>query len=176
MSLPAMSRRITAAAGDISALYPDNRENKDVFLQASGPSARSDPTLPRHVLIYWVNATLPNGDQIYDTTQLEKHGNYFQYHYPNVVKVDHAEKGLNQTFFLGKFTSQQREDILDLASEVEFQPTSLTEGSRVWTRKLLAKMEGEGLIGRELYAQILQEVPLPSAVIGSFADVSAGAL
>ncbi|KAH7928807.1 hypothetical protein BV22DRAFT_168904 [Leucogyrophana mollusca] len=72
-----------------------------------------------------------------------------KYHCPNIVKVEEKEtqRERNKTFFLGTFTSQQREDLLDFASEVEFQPGSITEGCHVWT---IAKMQGEGLIEGEV--------------------------
>ncbi|KAJ8585622.1 hypothetical protein M405DRAFT_824646 [Rhizopogon salebrosus TDB-379] len=147
----------TRGTGDVSLEYGDDRSDKEVFLQAAGLQKDPDPNKPRHVFIYWVNATLTGGTEVWDTTQLEPHGHWHQYHYPNALKVNSAERRRNQTISLGTFTSEQREQLLELAADVEYD--ELATESRVWMHNLLAKMVEEKLISLRLLSTIREEVP-----------------
>lgn len=148
----------TRGPDDVSLEYGDDRSDKEVFLQASGLQKNPDPSKPRHLLLYWVNATLSGGIEVWDTTQLEPHGYQgHQYHYPNALKVDAMERSRNQTISLGIFTSEQREQLLELAADVEYDQFA-TE-SHVWMHKLLAKMVEENLISLLLFNTIRREVP-----------------
>ncbi|KAG2361058.1 hypothetical protein BDR07DRAFT_1288158 [Suillus spraguei] len=151
----------TRGSGDLSQVYGDDRSNKEVFLQATGLHKDSDHNKPRHVLIYWVNAVISDGIEVWDITQLEKHGNGHQYHYPNALKVSTKGRPHNQTISLGIFTSEQREQLLELAADVEYD--QITTESRIWMRNLLAKMVEEELISHDLFNTIREGVPLPSA-------------
>ncbi|OAX35037.1 hypothetical protein K503DRAFT_399833 [Rhizopogon vinicolor AM-OR11-026] len=150
----------TRGPGDVSVEYGDDRSDKEVFLQATGLQKDPDPNKPRHVLIYWVNATLSGGIEIWDITQLEPYGHWHQYHYPNTLKVDSIERTRNQTISLGVFTSEQREQLLEFAADVEYN--ELSTESRVWMHKLLAKMVEEKLISLCLFKIIREMVPLRS--------------
>jgi len=150
----------TRGPGDVSLEYGDDRSIKEVFLQAAGLRKDPDPSKPRHVLIYWVNAVLSGGIEIWDTTQLESHGHWHQYHYPNALKVSSVERTHNQTISLGMFTSEQREKLLELAADVEYD--ELATESRVWMQKLLAKMVDENLVSRRLFDTVREAVPLRS--------------
>ncbi|KAG2347289.1 hypothetical protein BDR05DRAFT_725047 [Suillus weaverae] len=152
----------TRGSGDLSQVYADDRSDKEVFLQATGLHKDSDRSNPgRHTLIYWVNAALSGGIEVWDITQLEMHGHWYQYHYPNALKVNTKERSRNQTISLGIFTSEQREQLLELAADVEYD--QVTTESRVWMRDLLAKMVQEKLISHRLFNTIREDVPLPSA-------------
>lgn len=151
----------TRGFGDLSQVYSDDWSDKEVFLQAAGLHRNSDRSNPRHVLIYWVNAALSGGIEVWDITQLEMHEHWHQYHYPNALKVDTKERSRNQTISLGMFTPEQREQLLELAADVEYD--RVTTESRVWMRNLLAKMVQEKLISHHLFNTIREDVPLPSA-------------
>lgn len=151
----------TRGSGDLSQVYGDDWSDKEVFLQATGLHKDSNPSNPRHVLVYWVNAALSGGFEVWDITQLEMHGHWHQYHYPNALKVNTKERSRNQTMSLGIFTSEQREQLLELAADVEYD--QVTTESRTWMRNLLAKMAEEKLISHHLFNTIREDVPLPSA-------------
>ncbi|KAG2121261.1 hypothetical protein DEU56DRAFT_98733 [Suillus clintonianus] len=151
----------TRGPGDVSQVYGDDWSDKEVFLQATGLHKDSDRCHPRHVLIYWVNAALTGGFEVWDITQLEMHGRWHQYHYPNALKINSKERTRNQTISLGIFTSEQREQLLELAADVEYD--QVTTESRVWMRHLLAKMVEENLISHRLFNTVREDVPLPSA-------------
>lgn len=151
----------TRGSGDLSQVYNDDWSDKEVFLQATGLHRNSDRSNPRHVLIYWVNAALSGGIEVWDITQLEMHEHWHQYHYPNALKVDTKERSRNQTISLGIFTPEQREQLLELAADVEYD--RVTTESHVWMRNLLAKMVQEKLITYRLFNTIREDVPLPSA-------------
>jgi hypothetical protein len=89
------------------------------------------------------------------------HEHWHQYHYSNALKVDTKERSRNQTISLGIFTPEQREQLLELAADVEYD--RVTTESRVWMRNLLAKMVQEKLISHHLFNTIREDVPLPSA-------------
>jgi hypothetical protein len=144
--------------------YPDNDAVKEVFLQASGHETKSMET-PRHVFLCWKNhegtqATTADIDY-YQILQLEKRGNTYHYCFPLVKARTLASANHHQTWSLGYFTRGQREDILEMAEDVDFVKGSLTEGCRVWTAKLLRKMAGQTMISVGLLAKIREEVPLP---------------
>ncbi|KAF9466701.1 hypothetical protein BDZ94DRAFT_1305937 [Collybia nuda] len=141
--------------------YPDTDMDKEVFVQAAGYGEKA-AGIPQRILICWLNPTpTKQGDGAYQIIELEMQGNYYHYCYPVVEQRSAQVMADHQIWSLGVFTRDQRELLLELAEDVEFKERSLTEGSRVWTAKLLREMRQSGLLSQELVTKIHREVPLP---------------
>ncbi|KIJ64771.1 hypothetical protein HYDPIDRAFT_28132 [Hydnomerulius pinastri MD-312] len=142
--------------------HPDDRSDKEVFVQAAVARRQNNPNLPRPVIIYWINAVLPNGDEIWQTIQLERHDEYYEYHDLNVIEVDPGERERNDTFSLGIFTSEQRDELLDIADDIELEKELTMTGCQIWTRKLLTELVSKDLITRDVFDRVWHGVPLVS--------------
>ncbi|KAK0208012.1 hypothetical protein DFS33DRAFT_403317 [Desarmillaria ectypa] len=136
----------TSNITDLSLKYPDDESEKRVYLQARSPISGSSHT-PRHFWIFWDNggsSTAGSNMLIHQIIQLER---------------DKAQE--LQTYELGTFTRDQREKMLELAADIQFNERLLHNGCRVWTRKLLGAMVNEGLLDRMDFVALIDLIPLP---------------
>ncbi len=153
----------TSNVTDLSLKYPDDESEKKVYLQARGPLSGSLHT-PRHVWIFWDNgssSTAGSNILIHQIIQLERWGDRFYYVEPNIKQRIRDKAQESQTYELGTFTRDQREKMLELAADIQFNERSLHNGCRVWTRKLLGAMVNEGLLDRMDFVALIDLVPLP---------------
>jgi hypothetical protein len=145
----------------VYATFPDDDSVKEVFLQAAGLtySGLGD----RHVLLQWVNSAETDTKATQMVQLTGQSGNYS--YYAPVVKLRSEQSMVNnQHFSLGQLSRAQRDEILDLASQVVFQKTSTTNGCRVWTRDLLEAMVQADLISQATFDEIDAGVPLVERV------------
>ncbi|KAJ3843547.1 hypothetical protein F5878DRAFT_262395 [Lentinula raphanica] len=133
LGLPSMSRQMSR---NYYEFIPDDDTEKDVYLQAHGHNFDGRE---RHVVIHWVNGTLADNP----VTQ--------------IVQLS----GIRGRFVFDSFTRGERQLLLRLADEIEFDKTSVVNGCRVWMRELLLALVREGLISEETFEVIEEEVPLP---------------
>lgn len=132
---------------------------KEILLYAAGHSGNMID--PRHVYICWSNGSTEEGNFIMQIIQLAKQGNYFHYYDP-YMEVCHRDTLEDyQQWILGTFSLEQREKIIELASQVDFVRDWTSNGCRVWIRKLLSAMVEAVLIDRMLYEHLRRSIPLP---------------
>ena len=139
------------------ATYPDNDSVREVFLQAANITYAG--TGDRHVVIWWWNETgesNPVAQLIQLTGQL---GNY-SYYAPVAQKIDLQYIARNQQFSLREYTRAERDQILQLATNVVFERKSTTNGCRVWRRDLLEVMVTAGLASQAKFTEVDTGVPL----------------
>ncbi|KAI0628611.1 hypothetical protein C8Q77DRAFT_357703 [Trametes polyzona] len=107
-----VNRKFINPFGD---LYPDDQTDKEIFLQENPSDG--------HVLLRWMNGT----DDVHRYTQiLHLTGQPGKYaFYTPQVKI-HSDQSLQQNVYhsVGTFTRAQRDGIIKLAAEVEFERTS----------------------------------------------------
>ncbi len=139
--------------------YPDDDSVKEVTLHAHGLTYSG--VGDRHVLIQWNNATTETGPVMQIVQLTGQSGNY-SYYVP-VAKLEESML-ISQPFSLGEFSRAQRDEILNLASQVVFSKTSTTNGCRVWTRDLLVAMVKTRLISQAKFDEIDVGVPLVKRV------------
>jgi hypothetical protein len=137
--------------------YPDDDSVKEVALHAQGITYNGLGS--RHVLLQWNNATTEMGPVMQILQLTGQPGNY-SYYVPVAQVCSEEFMTNNQLFSLGKFSRAQRDEILDLARQVVFSKTSITNGCRVWTRDLLAMMVQVQLISQAKFNEIDTGVPL----------------
>ncbi|KAG1813247.1 uncharacterized protein BJ212DRAFT_1482711 [Suillus subaureus] len=89
-------------------------------------------------------------------------GNYNDYA-PVVTCMDTTIR--NQVIPVGTLFVQ-RDQILLLASQIEFQTTTITNNCIVWLRELLVAMVDEELITQAKFGETVEVNPLPGATIG----------
>ncbi|THV06684.1 hypothetical protein K435DRAFT_743149 [Dendrothele bispora CBS 962.96] len=138
---------------------PDDQTEKDVYLQAHGTKFDGRE---RHVVIHWKNGTL--GDS--PVTQLvQLSGIRGKYAYDSLTPMakirNSATMDSHTQYYLGSFSREERQILLQLAGNVEYESTSTINGCRVWMRDLLSAMVGRDLISEETFDDIAENVPLP---------------
>ena len=117
--------------------YPDNDSVKDVVLHAQGQGGEISPE--RHILLQWVNGW-SESSMITQVVRLTGQAGSYNYFAP-VVKIREPNTNIdNQVIPVGTFTRAQRDQILYLASQVNFLKTSVVNNCRVWLRELLQAM------------------------------------
>jgi hypothetical protein len=141
----------------VYATYPDNDSIKEVFLQTANLTYAG--TGDRHVVMWWWNET-EEPNEVAQLIQLTGQSGHYSYYSPVAQKIDRQVIARNQQFSLGEYTRAQRDQILQLASNVAFEKKSTTNGCRVWTRDLLEIMVTAGLISGAKFAEVDTGVPL----------------
>jgi len=146
--------------------FADADGSKDVFLLAAGTQ---DPGLfdhSRQVAVAWVNGALPlqpttSPTLVYQLVQLEK-DLHTGYHFtdPYIKPCDPEMMANSLTIPLGNFTLVERDRIIELATEIPYVRSSRVNGCRVWTRDVLLRMVGDGMISWEIYHDACARVPL----------------
>ncbi|GAW05568.1 hypothetical protein LENED_007431 [Lentinula edodes] len=130
---------------------------KDVYLQAHGHNFDGRE---RHVVIHWVNGTLAD-NPVTQIVQLSGIRGKFVFDSLVAKLRNPATLESHTQYYLGSFTRAERQLLLRLANEIEFDKTSVINGCRVWMRELLLKMVREKLISEETFEVIEEDVPLP---------------
>ncbi|KAJ3727072.1 hypothetical protein C8R42DRAFT_717893 [Lentinula raphanica] len=136
---------------------PDDDTEKDVYLQAHGHNFDGRE---RHVVIHWVNGTLAD-NPVTQIVQLSGIRGRFVFDSLVAKLRNPATLDSHTQYYLGSFTRGERQLLLRLADEIEFDKTSVVNGCRVWMRELLLALVREGLISEETFEVIEEEVPLP---------------
>jgi hypothetical protein len=159
--------------------YPDNDDSKDVYI-AAGKDESGETVDSTDVMIFWDNSYVwcyhrdaslilsytvssdssVGSEMARQIVQLQKTDSLYHYSEPNlrfhqVSTLDHYT-----IWPLGTFTRDQREQILELAGDVNFLPNSLRHGSYTWTKKLLAAMVDADLLDGKFFAALVQDIPL----------------
>ncbi len=99
--------------------------------------------------MYWDNGTL-NQARVVQVIELVGIAGDYTFKSP-VARLHRPMQHPNTSFFLGEFSREEREIILELAREVEFDGRSTRNGCRVWLRELLEAMVQEGVhFGRDV--------------------------
>ncbi|VDC04940.1 unnamed protein product [Peniophora sp. CBMAI 1063] len=149
---------------DLSNAFPDNADNKEVYLQAAGLTkdyqARGGQG-DRHVVLCWDNTR--RGLPIEVSQMIHLKGSFGEWHLEISVRqqVSGAAKD-NTRYGLGTFTCAQRDRVLALAKEIEFDDKSRVNTCRVWTRDLLEAMAADPTLplSQERFEEVDREVPL----------------
>jgi len=141
--------------GSVHTEYPDDDSVKDVTIHAAGKEISSD----RHVLLQWLNGT-KDDVPVTQVVQLTGQAGNYNYYAP-VVRMRSADTNIrNQVIPVGMFSRAQRDQILHLASQVEFRKTSTVNNCRVWLRELLQTMADNKLITQAKFEEIIKVDPL----------------
>ncbi|KAJ3994141.1 hypothetical protein F5050DRAFT_1713940 [Lentinula boryana] len=162
-----MSRQVSR---NYYEFIPDDDTEKDVYLQAHGHNFDGQE---RHVVIYWVvkisliskkvNGTLAD-NPVTQIVQLSGIRGKFVFD-SLVAKIRNpATLDSHTQYYLGSFTRVERQLLLQLANQVEFDKASVVNGCRVWMRELLLAMVKENMISEETFEVIEEEVPLPKRI------------
>jgi hypothetical protein len=91
--------------------------------------------------------------------QLQKTDSLYHYYEPNLRFHQLSTLDRYTIWPLGTFTRDQREQILELAGEVNIFPNTPHNGSYSWTKRLLAAMVDADLLDGKLFATLLQDIP-----------------
>lgn len=141
--------------------FPDDNSTKLVELQAAGkfPPASGD----RHVLLRWTNAE----QGPYKYTQVVHltggPGNY-AFYTPSVKRHSEASRQQNSFYPLGYYTRAQRDQIIYLASSIQFNKYSKVNDCLVWMRDLLSAMVAVGLLQKATFDILDAQIPLKRRV------------
>ena len=141
--------------GSVHTEYPDDDSIKEVTLHAVGFEISSE----RHVLLQWLNGTKEDV-LITQVVQLTGQPGSYNYYTPVVIPCGADHNTRNQVIPVGKFAREERDKILRLANQIQFQRTSITNNCRVWLRELLVAMVDEKLITEAKFGEIIEIDPL----------------
>ncbi|KAF9070822.1 hypothetical protein BDP27DRAFT_1323058 [Rhodocollybia butyracea] len=136
---------------------PDDDSEKEVYLQAHGHNFDGRE---RHVVIHWFNGKLADSP-VTQIIQLSGIPGKFVYESLVAKLRNPATMDSHKQYFLGSFTRAERQLLLQLADNVEYDKRSVVNGCRAWMRNLLLAMVKENLISEETFETIEEEVPLP---------------
>ncbi|KZV77289.1 hypothetical protein PENSPDRAFT_597211 [Peniophora sp. CONT] len=149
---------------DLSNAFPDNVDDKVLYLQAAGHTkdyqARGG-TGDRHVVLCWDNNR--RGIPIDASQMIHLKGSPGGWYLELAVKQHPPGSATSNTrYTLGTFTRTQRDCVLALAKEINFDERSRVNTCRVWTRDLLEAMaEDHSLpLTREKFEELDREIPL----------------
>lgn len=141
--------------------YPDDDSTKEIVLQADGLEAENPDD--RHVLLRWTNAVAKGFRYIQIIHLTGGPGNYAFYQPQVKIHTDVSLKS-NTPFVLGPYTREQRDQIIALASALQFDMKSRVNNCQTWMRLLLEAMVNAGLLSNALFDQIDADVPLKNPI------------
>ncbi|PBK85416.1 hypothetical protein ARMGADRAFT_1129555 [Armillaria gallica] len=142
-------------APNVYNICSDDESDKEVFIEAAGSSYNG---VERHVLMYWDNGTL-NQARVVQVVELVGIPGDYTFKSP-VARLHRPMQHPDTSSFLGEFSREERDIIIELARKVEFDERSTKNGYRVWLRELLETMVQEGFLSDETFEVIDREVPL----------------
>ncbi|KAK0499205.1 hypothetical protein EDD18DRAFT_1155874 [Armillaria luteobubalina] len=108
--------------------------------------------------MYWSNGTL-NQSRVVQTIELVGIPGEYTFKSP-IARLHRPMQHPDTTFFVGGFTREERDVILELAGKVVFDRCSTRNGCRVWLREVLEAMVEEGFVSDETLEVVDREVPL----------------
>lgn len=156
-----MPQRLTFEYNPLSYAYPDDESDKELFLQASRPGPFASHR--RAVLLYWVNTVFSDGEEVWQVVRLDRpeENDVHRYVYPDMIVVDGCEREHHDTFSLGVFSRDQREEVLECADDVGYEERSGEDEGQClrWMSELLERMVEGGLVGRAVVDAIRDAVP-----------------
>ncbi|EIN13028.1 hypothetical protein PUNSTDRAFT_50197 [Punctularia strigosozonata HHB-11173 SS5] len=142
---------------NVISMFPDDDTDKEVFLQAAGKSYSGKE---RHVSLYWINR---DQGMLFVEHVLQLIGAPGNYHWENMARFRDRDAGWKDTIYpLGRYTREQRDQIVKLAGLVEYNPSSTVNSCRAWMRDLLEAMTEDPIVSldRNIFEQVDEQVPL----------------
>ena len=138
--------------------YPDDERVKTVSLRAAGASYSGIGD--RHVLIQWSNSTSDADPEPTQILQLSGGVGSYSFFHPYAEMHSSAVTESNTFYVLGDYTREQRDKIIALATAIKYDRRSRVNSCRTWTRDLLEAMVQEGMLTRQVFERIDEDVPL----------------
>lgn len=137
--------------------FPDNDLTKVVELMAAGHT--HDGYSDRHVSIQWTNGDAC-GQAVTQIVQLTGQAGNYAYYAPFAERSLPALREKDTIFTLGQYTHAERDRILVLANTAAFEPKSVVNSCRTWTRDILNAIVAESLLSQEKFDEMDTGVPL----------------
>lgn len=149
---------------DLSNAFPDNADDKVLYLEAAGHTTdyqARGATGDRHVVICWDNSR--RGIPLDVSQMVHLKGSPGEWYLELAVRQQRpGSAAANTRYLLGTFTRAQRDHVLDIAHGIEFNENSRVNTCRAWTRDLLEVMADDPTLplSRQQFEEIDCDVPL----------------
>lgn len=137
--------------------FPDDNSDKEVVFQKD---SRGVVEFEKHVLFNWYNGQDAKGNPVSQIVQLTGNPGAYAFYHPLAKLRNQASLQLYITWSLGVLTRPQRELLVQLASQIEFDMKGTTNNCQVWSADLLYAAYWNRIITNEVYERVMSQAAL----------------